>query len=363
MSELDERQRKIVLRILDANVNRCAEGLRVIEEVARFDLSDRSLQRRLKGIRHAVRHGMDCFTGQPFRARDSETDIGRDSSSQSEMRRGSLESVLRANFARSEEALRVIEEFGKLLDETAASGFKGLRFELYGLEREFFGPDVTGARMPSSPFIYAILDRDLIEESNLDRTVMALVEGGVGLIQYRAKGWKRDDQRRDLVGVLAVAESRSVPVIVNDDPGLAAEVGAHGVHLGEDDPPPAEARALLGPSAIIGATVHSLDEFERLSLEVVDYVSVGALFASRTKPEVPAIGLSLLRLIRERAPDACVVAIGGITKDNVESVLDTGIDGIAIARALLTGNTKKNCFTFRKIIDRRINRAGDHMRL
>jgi thiamine-phosphate pyrophosphorylase len=355
MRELDERQRKIVLRILDANANRCAEGLRVIEEVARFGLCDAALQQRLKKIRHAVRRGMGAFTGPPFHARDSGSDIGRDSSSRSEMDRGSLEQVARANFARSEEALRVIEEFGKIFDKEAASGFKKLRFELYGIERDFFGSDIKPAKLPPSPFIYAILDRSLVGESGFDRAVRALVEGGVGLIQYRAKGREYDEQRRDLVRVLAAAEDRSVPVVVNDDPNLAAEVGAHGVHLGASDPTPVEARALLGQGAIIGATVHSLDELDRLSLDVLDYVSVGSLFASRTKPEVPKVGLSLLRLVRERVRGVGVVAIGGITRDNVELVLDAGVDGIAIARALLTGDVSRNCFTFRQIVDRRID--------
>lgn len=355
MSGLDEQERIVVLRILDANANRCAEGLRVIEETARFGLGDPALQRRLKSIRHEVRSKMDALTGSPYRFRDSGSDVGRDASLPSEMKRVSLGNVVRANFVRAEEALRALEEFGKLLKADAGAQFKRLRFELYDLERDVLGSGAAVVKLPPSPFIYAILDRSLVEEVSLDRTVRALVDGGVGCIQYRAKGRGRGEQKRDLGIVLAVAEPRGIPVIVNDDPVLAAEVGAQGVHVGRDDPSPAEARALLGPKAIIGATVHSLGEFDELSLEDVDYVSVGSLFASETKPEIEPVGLPLLRQVKERVGVAGVVAIGGINMGNVESVLDAGVDGIAVARALLCGNVLKNCFTFRQIVDRRMD--------
>ena len=142
-------------------------------------------------------------------------------------------------------------------------------------------------------------------------------------------------------------------MIVNDDPSLALETGAHGVHLGLDDPSVETARALLGPKAIIGATVHSMGEFEDLTLEAVDYIAVGSVFESPTKQDAPVCGLGFISSIRSQAAGLPIVAIGGIDQENIDSVLDAGADGIALVSALLQGDIRKNSFTFKQIIDRR----------
>ncbi len=357
MNRFTSSEKEIVFRILDANVNRCAEGLRVIEEIARFAAEDESMLARIKDIRHAVRDGMNAFTSRSYRFRDSRDDVGRTVTTESERLRGSLEGVARANFARAEEAIRVIEEFGKLLNAQAAERFKALRFELYTLERFFFAGENPRMKLPPSPFLYAILDRALVPGRELAGTVASLVGGGVDLVQYRAKGVPLDEQRADLCVVVAAAGERSIPVIVNDDPGLAVETGAHGVHLGARDVSPAEARRMLGPDRIIGVSVHSFDELERVPLDAVDYVAVGAIFPSPTKPDAPVVGLEFLESVR-RAVSRPLVAIGGIDEHTIGSVLDLRVDGIALISALLIGDIDKNCFTFASIIDKRRAAAG-----
>jgi len=353
MKRLDENEKGIVLRILDANANRCAEGLRVIEEIVRLGRGDQALQGRLKEIRHGVREGLEALSGSAVRFRDSVRDVGRDTPSRSEMFRGSLEDVTRANFARAEEALRVLEEYGKLIDADTASRFKKLRFELYAVERDFFTPCTSHAELPASPFIYAILDRSAVTDEGFVHTVRALIEGGVDILQYRAKEKDQDERRRDLVTLLAAAGPAGIPVIVNDDPELAEEVGAHGVHLGAADPSPSEARALLGPGAIIGVTTHSLDELDRLDLAHIDYLAVGSIFPSPTKREVRPVGTELIESVMRLAEGVKIVAIGGINRDNIESVFDAGADGAAMISALLSGDVSKNCFTFKEIVARR----------
>lgn len=353
MSGLGEDERRIVLRILDANANRCAEGLRVIEEAVRLGRGDQALQGRLKDIRHGVRRGLTGVCGSSVRFRDSDHDVGRDTPSGSEMRRGSLEDVIRANFARAEEALRVLEEYGKLLDPDSAARFKMLRFELYSVEREYLTPDGPVLGLPPSPFIYAILDRSFVTDVNFERTVNALIDGGVDLIQYRAKEKSQGERRRDLAQLTAAAGRAGVPVIVNDDPELAAEVGAQGVHLGAEDPPPDEARALLGPRAIIGVTIHSLEELERIDMATVDYIAVGSIFSSPTKRDLHPVGTELIENVAGLAKGTKIIAIGGLDAGNVESVFDAGADGAAMISALLKGDVAKNCFTFKEIVARR----------
>ncbi|HUV36169.1 MAG TPA: thiamine phosphate synthase [Patescibacteria group bacterium] len=357
MGRFTSGEKGVVLRILDANANRCAEGLRVVEEIIRFAAGDKTLLVRIKEIRHAVRTGMGAFTSAPYRFRDSRADVGRTCTTDSELLRGSMENIARANFARAEEALRVLEEFGKLTNVEAAEGFKALRFEMYELERIFFEGAVPRGKLPDPPFLYAILDRAIVAAADVPAAAAALVEGGVDILQYRAKGVPADEQRADLLAVIPAAAVRAVPVIVNDDPELALETGAHGVHLGARDPAPAAARRILGRDRIVGVSVHSVQELERIDPGVVDYIAVGAIFASPTKPDAPVAGVEFIDAVRGLV--ACtLVAIGGIDERTIDRVLDHGADGVALVSALLTGDIGKKCFTFRSIIDKRRTAAG-----
>ena len=353
MKRLDENEKGIVMRILDANANRCAEGLRVIEEIVRLGRDDQALQGRLKDLRHGVRRGLKTLPESAVRFRDSVRDVGRDTRSLSEMLRGSLEDVARANFARAEEALRVLEEYGKLIDADSASRFKKFRFELYAIERDYCEPRSSPVEFPVSPFIYAILDRSIVMDEDFEHTARVLIEGGVDLVQYRAKEKDPAERRRDLVTLLAAAGQAGIPVIVNDDPELAAEVCAQGVHLGADDPSPSEARSLLGTDAIIGATIHSLDELNKLDRSCIDYLAVGSIFPSSTKGDIPPVGTELIESVSRLAEGIKIVAIGGINGANIESVFDAWADGAAMISALLSGDVSKNCFTFKEIVARR----------
>jgi thiamine-phosphate pyrophosphorylase len=355
MAGINDTERFIVLRIIDANANRCAEGLRVVEEIARFSLEDASLTERLKEIRHEVRGAVARIAAGALAHRDSAADIGSSSATVSELTRGSLGAVARANFARAEEALRVLEEFGKLVDESGATLLKSLRFKLYSIEGDFFGTSGTFARVPSAPFLYAILDRGLVGDADVPAVAAAFVAGGVDMIQYRAKNIGEAQKRRDIVSILAAVREAQVPVLVNDDVELAREAGAHGVHVGACDTPPAEARSLLGYGRIVGVTVETLDGLDRVPLDAVDYIAVGAVFPSPTKPDAPIVGLEFVRRVRGRTP-APLVAIGGIGPSNAREVLEAGADGIAVVSALLAGDVKRNCFTLKEIIGTNLQR-------
>ena len=353
MATPDGRDREAIARIVDANANRAAEGVRVIEEIARFSLCDASLTSRLKNLRHEIRAGAALASPGAVAHRDSDADVGSGSATASELSRGSIGIVARANFSRAQEALRVLEEFGKLADERAARLFKRLRFELYSIERAFFADGAAAtAAMPRRPFLYPILDRSIVEARDVSTVAGALVEGGSGIIQYRAKGVPRDEMRRDVVAILAAARPAAVPVLVNDDVELAVETGADGAHVGASDMAPAEARAILGPGAILGVTATETSEIAALAAAGASYVAVGPVFASPTKPETAPVGLDAVRRARPLASIA-LVAIGGITPANAASVVAAGADGIAVVSAVLEGDIRKNCFTFLRAVGTR----------
>jgi len=130
-----------ILRIIDANLNRSREGVRVIEDTARFYIDNKMLSERLKQIRHKITElarpaYMKDFELKPFR--DSEFDVGKNGITDSEGERSNIVHILKVNFKRVEESLRVLEEFFKLISRESAEGYKNLRFEIYTVEKEIF---------------------------------------------------------------------------------------------------------------------------------------------------------------------------------------------------------------------------------
>jgi thiamine-phosphate pyrophosphorylase len=131
-----------IYRILDANLNRSREGLRVCEDISRFVLNSGAISARLKSIRHAVTALMTALPegrAMLLRSRDSDNDVSAGSRTATEMRRADAADIFFANIQRAKESLRVLEEFSKLADERAASGFRRLRFRVYGVEKDTMG--------------------------------------------------------------------------------------------------------------------------------------------------------------------------------------------------------------------------------
>jgi thiamine-phosphate diphosphorylase len=177
------------------------------------------------------------------------------------------------------------------------------------------------------------------------------------MIQYRAKEAGAAERRRDVAAILEAAGGVSIPVIVNDDVELAAETGADGVHVGAGDMSPADARSIVGPLRIVGVSVTTLGDLARANAAPVDYVGVGPVFPSPTKPEAEALGTGFVRDVRGRT-ELPLVAIGGITAANVLDAIDAGADGIAVVSAILAGDIGKNCFTLKRIIATRLQRGS-----
>jgi thiamine-phosphate pyrophosphorylase len=161
------------------------------------------------------------------------------------------------------------------------------------------------------------------------------MDGGARLLQVRAKDVP-DAVLLDAVRrTLAVARARGAAVVVNDRADVALAAGADGVHVGQDDLPPAECRRLLGASALVGFSTHRLEEVKAAAREPVDYVAFGPVFATTTKVDAqPVVGLEGLREARRHTPHP-LVAIGGITRENAAAAVSAGADGVAAIAALL----------------------------
>ncbi len=161
----------------------------------------------------------------------------------------------------------------------------------------------------------------------------AAIRGGADVIQLRHKTASETQMRASAERLLAVTRPARIPLIINDHPAVAAQVGADGAHLGQDDLPLAEARKLLPPGAILGKSTHSLAQAIAAEKEGADYIGVGPIFATPTKPAYGQVGLALIGQVRAsiRVPFVC---IGGIDAENLKDVLAAGGRCVAVVRAV-----------------------------
>ncbi len=182
--------------------------------------------------------------------------------------------------------------------------------------------------------LYAILDLSYVEPGNAIEVARKLIEGGIDLLQLRAKNRATGDVEKLAVQLHEVTRERGVPLVINDHPTIARDVGAEGVHLGQDDMPIAEAREIVGPDCAVGKSTHSLDQAIRAFYEGADYIGFGPLFATPTKPDYAPIGLDDIAKVHDtvRIPVFC---IGGIKLDNLPKVIEAGARRVVIVSGLL----------------------------
>lgn len=181
--------------------------------------------------------------------------------------------------------------------------------------------------------LYAVTDRAWLGNRTLKEQVEDSLKGGATMIQIREKHLDRDAFLAEALELKALCNQYSVPFLVNDDVDLAVEVGADGVHVGQHDMEAGQVRSKVGPDMILGVSAQTVEQALRAQEAGADYLGVGAVFPTGTKDDADAVSYDTLRDICQ-AVDIPVVAIGGITKDNVSSLSGSGICGIAVVSAL-----------------------------
>lgn len=182
--------------------------------------------------------------------------------------------------------------------------------------------------------IYLVTDESCLQGRALIDCVREALEGGVTLVQYRAKTASSAEMYAEALQLKALCDSFNVPLIINDRLDIAMAVGAAGVHLGQDDLPCAAARKLLGEDYIIGVSAHNPAEAKAALQSGADYLGCGAVFGTATKADVKKLGTDGLAAIC-KAKGLPVVGIGGVTADNYREVRAAGADGAAIVSGIL----------------------------
>ncbi|NLI57089.1 MAG: thiamine phosphate synthase [Clostridium sp.] len=324
-------------RIIDANINRASEGIRVLEDLARFYLEDKDLSKRLKEIRHGIRKEVMDFLPSLLNARDSVEDVGASISKELEIdNKASLKELVTANFKRLQEALRTIEENLKVIDKYQLSKvYENFRFNTYEMEKDFFKRIFPSKkRCDFLKGLYCITAHELSKGRSNIEVVEMMIKGGAKIIQYREKNKSFIDMYKECVEIRKMTKEAKVTFIVNDHVDLAMMVKADGVHLGQDDYPIDKVRELVGEDIIIGLSTHSPKQAQEALKKDIDYIGVGPIYKTYTKKDVCApVGLEYLEYVIKNI-HIPYVAIGGIKEHNLHEVLSKGAKCISMVTGI-----------------------------
>ena len=325
------------LRIIDANLNRIGEGLRLLEDTARLLLNDASLTQQLKTMRHELVKGDWSFNKQLLQARNSEGDVGINIETPEQEKQRELPLMVVANSRRVQESLRTVEELAKIPGITPklnSEKFKQARFNLYTIERNLLSRLLRQDKIKHIPGLYAIIDTQALKGRSHIEVASQIIRGGAKTIQLRDKLLSKKEMLPIAQQLKNLCAEHNVLFIVNDYLDIALAADADGLHLGQNDLPTKVARKLLPIDKILGCSTTTVDQAVTAESDGADYIAVGSIYPTTSKETAKVIGLEGLRQIRQ-AVALPLVAIGGITKDNAAEVIATGASSVAVISAIL----------------------------
>lgn len=318
-----------IYRIIDANVNRISEGLRVLEDHFRFASVDKPLNDKLRNFRHIVRESLKEYDLNFISSRESLNDNGLKISQASDIDgKSSPKEFILANFKRVEEALRSVEENLHLMNEhSKAKIFENIRFEVYELEKQAFSK--LNKNLPAG--IYGITAEEFSNGRSNLYVAKEMISAGIKVIQYREKEERKS--RRAMLEecreIRKMTRDADVLFIVNDYLDIALLSDAEGIHCGQDDLSVSDIRQ-LSSDLMIGISTETPEQGEKAVIDGADYIGIGPVFKTGTKKDAAdPVGLNYLKYAAENI-NIPFVAIGGIKEHNLEQVLRTKTSSIAI---------------------------------
>ena len=319
-------------RIIDANANRAREAMRVLEEAARFIAESEHLSAQLKTMRHDFTSATKPLPHLIYH-RNTPGDVGTSITTDAEQSRDGIKGIILAAGSRLGEALRAIEEYAKLDCNAAyqqlAQASEKLRYQSYEVTKQLV--IAMGSGQTPQWRLCLLLTQSLCH-TPWQNVLEQAIDHGTDCIQVREKEMDAGPLLQRLREVIDLVAGRA-DVIVNDRPDLALLAGAQGVHLGQTDLAPHEARQLLGDEMIIGVSTSNLEQAKQAKANGADYCGVGPMFATTTKHKPDLAGPAYLQdyLAWGGLPH---LAIGGITPSNIGQLAEIGCQGIAVSAAI-----------------------------
>lgn len=319
-----------LIRLVDAVGNRLREGLRVLEDHARFVRENAWLVGNLKKMRHEVDALLMRIPGTArlVQTRDVAGDSGAGLWTGAERERKDTNDIQRSNWKRVQEALRSLEEHAKVAAPFLARNLESLRYEAYRLEKRSNEP-ASGLLADSA--LMLLVSRECL--LGMEKTVRESVRGGVDIVQLREKSLP-DAELLDIAKkVRNWTRDEGALFILNDRPDLAVLAEADGVHLGTTDMSPSDARRILGSEMLVGSSTHKIADREFYTQAGADYLGVGPVFPSQTKLFQEFPGLDYVRSFADwHGPPW--FAIGGIHLDNIGLLRDCGVTRVAVSHSI-----------------------------
>ena len=332
------------LRIVDANLNRASEGLRFLEDIARFILDDSTLSKQFKNLRHNLAEEAKSWDVKLLSHRDAEHDVGATLTLPSPSKgeglgetQRDLSSLITANAKRAEESLRTIEELAKLPQISTmlnSAKFEQLRFTLYTLEQQLISRVLRQDKIKRLAELYVILDRQTLAGRDELEIAEQVIQSGVKVIQLRDKKGSKAELLPIAQKIKTLCGKYGALFIINDYLDLALAVDADGLHIGQEDLPLPIIRQELPLDKVVGCTARTVSQAVKAQSEGADYISVGSMFPTTTKRDATVVGVDRLKQIRQ-AVSSPLMAIGGINEDNISQVIAAGANSVAVVSAVL----------------------------
>ena len=329
---LASAERLAALRIVDANFNRAAEALRVLEEYCRFGLDDGHLTKCWKELRHSLASIQSSIPAHDLlSSRNTAGDVGMSIKTDQELSRDSIGHVAQASCKRLEQALRSLEEYAKVL-ALPAQELEALRYQTYTLEKATLLTADSQQKLADAR-LYVLMDGCNSAET-FEKRALEICQGGAHIVQLRDNRLPDRELLERARLLRRITRTCGTLFIMNDRPDLAVLSAADGVHVGQDELAIQDVRRIIGPEMLVGLSTHTIEQSREAVLAGASYIGCGPTFPSGTKHFDSFPGLAFLREIAAEI-SLPAFAIGGITLENVGEVLGTGIRRVAVGRAVV----------------------------
>lgn len=315
-------------RIIDVNLNRAGEGLRVLEEAARFVLDDSVLSARFKEMRHQVALRDMCAKLTFLSARDAACDVGENIKTSFQSSARSLLEVTTANARRAEESLRVLEELATAV-KLDSQIYATARYQLYTLEKELIGRLSRHNKTQRVRGLYAVIDPAELKEQNLLDIITKILVGGAKLILLRDKTTPKRELLQLACEMQRLCATHEALFIVNDHLDIALASNADGLHVEQSGIPIAEARRFMALDKIIGCSIVTPAEALKAQQDRADYIGCGAAFSAFAQAKCTTIETELVKSTKDVVKLPLVVSID-ISLQNIADIINAGADAVAV---------------------------------
>ncbi len=324
-----------VFQIIDANLDRAREGLRVLEDWARFGLGGNDFVAKIKNYRQILgKNHLEVYK----QSRNYIEDQFKGLTHQEQNNRKNPEQIICSNAGRVQEALRVIEEFSRLHNHKLSKIASEIRYEIYSLEIDLLNLSnrKSSEEILKENDLYVITD----QKENLLKIIEDILISGVKIIQHRFKKGTDKDNLEEAIQIKNLCKKYNSLFIINDRVDIALASDADGIHLGQDDLDLKTARKLLGYSKIIGISANNKIDISTAIKGGCNYIGIGPIFETVTKKGKKPMGIEKIKTLTKDL-NIPWFAIGGVTKNNISYLKRNGFKKVALVSQLMNSEDPK----------------------